>query len=125
MDYLAPSIQAKVATTATEDISAFEVQMYSILESANKLEKQEILKATQIRNLITDLMKELTNYKANLRKSENDQKDYLINRLEDLQENLANFEHNFSTKFQIHKGLGEAAVDRFRMKQVTDDMFEL
>jgi len=132
MDYLSPSIHSKVG--AAEMIDVFETQMYSILEGANSIEKGEIMKATKIRTQITDLMRELTTYKAGLRKENIDQKEHLINRLEDLQENIADFEHNFSTKFQFHKGLGEFANDRFKSKQVedaqqhhrkVDDMFEL
>jgi len=78
LDYLSPSIQLNSGIADT--IDTFEVRMYSILESAHKIDKDEIFKVTQIRNQITELMKELTMYKTTLRKSNNDQKDHLLNR---------------------------------------------
>ena len=59
--------------------------MYAILELAGSVERSDLQKATQLRNQITDLMKELAVFKASLRKMESDQKDHLLNRLEDLQ----------------------------------------
>lgn len=119
----------------TEVVNGFESKMYTLLETANAVEKLDIDTATDVRSKITDLMKELTSYKSTLRKGNSDQKEYLINRLEDLQENLADFEHNFSTKFHFTRGLGDIANDKYKAKlnedaqkehiKASDDLFQL
>jgi hypothetical protein len=37
-------------------------------------------------------------------------KNHLLNRLEDLQENMADFEHNFCTQYKVKRDFGDRCV---------------
>ena len=84
-------------------------------------------------------MKQLAAVKADIKKQEETMPPQEIalylNRLEDLQENLADFEHNFSTKFHFNRSLSDKTEDAYKSKKVDDaqkvhqkvfsDLFEL
>jgi hypothetical protein len=47
-------------------------------------------------------------------------KNHLLNRLEDLQENMADFEHNFCTQYKVKRDLGDRAKQMFKQMKVKE-----
>jgi len=124
------SMSGKSSLSLLEQVNQMEVQMYAIIEKVNAFDEDDNQSdqaiedmATKLRENIIDLMKEMAIIKSNLRKAEPDklpEKDVLLNKLEDLQENLADFEHNFSTKHFFNRGIGEKAKEKYKTKQLED-----
>jgi len=125
----------------SEQLNLLEENMYAILQEAAEFDESEKMDeedSTRFREKIITLMKEMTSLKTSLRKTELEklpERDHLLNRLEDLQENIADFEHNFSTKHFFNRGIGEKAKEKYKSKQLEDaqkehqriasEMFEL
>lgn len=125
-------------------IASLEARMFSILDSVSSLEgtPEDPSRNTEIHSKVTKLIKDLGMFrnmllekleledggdKGNLR--------HLLNRAEDLQENLVDLEHNFISKHPIDKGFGGMALDMLKERVVSQarrehaesesDLFEL
>jgi len=108
-----------------------------LLAEANELKGQDLNEATSFHQRITGLMREMALYHSVLRKKIEEEyksakakgtnadeiaainKNYL-NRLEDLQENMADFEHNFCTQFKVKRDLGDRAKQMFKQMKVKE-----
>jgi len=128
----------------TEIADAFEAQMFALLEeiagmetaSYNTPEERKVYKdkSVEVRKKIATLMKEVSDFKAEiLEMPDAASMTHITNRLEDLQENLADLSHDFSKALELAKrdGLGgvikEKQVDNARKvhEQHAEDMFQL
>jgi hypothetical protein len=67
--------------------------MYQLLDQSNRIDREDEKASTELRDAIISLMKELSTYRQLLFKKSQQQRTVVINRLEDLQENLADFEY--------------------------------
>jgi len=102
-------------------VNIFEDKLFNLLDKFNKLTKEDEAAGTELRNQTMSLMKELSLYRAILeKKKDKDSNVRFINRLEDLQENLADLEYQISNKFGWTKGLGDKAKDLLKNKQLED-----
>eukprot|EP01114_Cavostelium_apophysatum_P004251 TRINITY_DN1443_c0_g2_i1.p1 TRINITY_DN1443_c0_g2~~TRINITY_DN1443_c0_g2_i1.p1 ORF type:complete len:570 (-),score=131.69 TRINITY_DN1443_c0_g2_i1:441-2150(-) len=110
----------------SEKVADLERGMYALIERATEYDRGEDYSAeaaSEIRESILEMMKKMALRKASLRKQELDKvpdRDHLCDRIEDLQENLADFEHNFSMKNFFNRGIGEKAKDMYKSKQLED-----
>jgi len=115
-----------------DQLNEYEARLFSLITEAND-EEVTNTKASSTKSKIADLMKDLTSFKAKIRKMDDEQR--LLNRLEDLQENLADLEHNFNTRIFTEKSMSEKANALLKSKQLEDankehqrianEMFEL
>lgn len=144
-------------SSAEEIVTKYETKMFKILEDIANLENRKYItseelkeyrdKSSDIRKAISSLMKKVSDLRVELqselnklqqREGEKNLPDEsslhsLLNRLEDLQSNLADLSHDFSKALEIAQrgGLGGLVLEkqlqdaRKEHEQNDNDMFEL
>jgi len=123
---------------AEDQLNVFEERMYALLSEVNSVKGHDMDEATKFHQKMTTLMREMALYHSVLRKKlEEEQKaakdhgavpddlgamnkNHLLNRLEDLQENMADFEHNFCTQYKVKRDLGDRAKQMFKQMKVKE-----
>lgn len=123
---------------AEDQLNVFEERMYGLLSEVNSVKGHDMDEATKFHQKMTALMREMALYHSVLRKKlEEEQKaakdhgavpddlgamnkNHLLNRLEDLQENMADFEHNFCTQYKVKRDLGDRAKQMFKQMKVKE-----
>jgi hypothetical protein len=136
-------------------VGSLEARMFAILDSVSSIEgstatndakgngngnppedQAQISRNTTVHSQITKLIKDLSSCKNVLVERYGfEEKKHLLNRVEDLQENLGDLEHNFLSKHKVERGLGGFAFDMIKERLVTQarqvhqdsesDLFEL
>ena len=119
------------SSSAEEQINDMERKIYKLLDEVNGLPKDDIDECTLFHGRIKALIKEMALCHSVLRKKIEEQaknvlnkkkpssqdtvtEGHLLNRLEDLQENAVDFEHNFCNKFPVRRDLGDKARDLYK-----------
>eukprot|EP01087_Luapelamoeba_hula_P010033 TRINITY_DN2631_c0_g1_i4.p1 TRINITY_DN2631_c0_g1~~TRINITY_DN2631_c0_g1_i4.p1 ORF type:complete len:879 (+),score=117.00 TRINITY_DN2631_c0_g1_i4:48-2639(+) len=108
--------------SAEEQLTKMEQKVFSLLHEVNGLVGAGMDDATAFHHRIKALMKEMAVLRSVLRKKTNEEAkstqggstSVALNRLEDLQENVADFEHDFCNRFDVHKDLGDKARDLYK-----------
>jgi len=96
-------------------VLSFETQLFQLIEECSKLSQGDIVSATDLKNKISMLMKSITNCKINIKKnSQYDQ--HILGRIEDIQENLAEFEYTFRKKFNTTTNMEEMTNEFLKSK---------
>jgi hypothetical protein len=104
---------SKQTESYPQRVKEFESKMFKLIDQISSLKGDDLTDKTlrQIKQEILTLMKEIATYKQYLMKQTNTENEKeigaFINRLEDLQENLADLEYTFSSKFQLTARIGE------------------
>ncbi|KAL6065876.1 hypothetical protein QOT17_009980 [Balamuthia mandrillaris] len=158
LNFLQSLRNGQTASLSPQDqLCVFEDQVFRLLHDANLLEERSKAQnsneernheaeVAQLHRRIVALMKQMVAYCSMLQKQTQQQQQqrrgdddggrgWLMDRLEDLQENLVDFEHNFCTKFHVQKSLGDKARAIFTERKLKEaillheaaasDMFEL
>eukprot|EP01102_Stenamoeba_stenopodia_P014389 TRINITY_DN4770_c0_g1_i3.p1 TRINITY_DN4770_c0_g1~~TRINITY_DN4770_c0_g1_i3.p1 ORF type:complete len:528 (-),score=127.29 TRINITY_DN4770_c0_g1_i3:21-1604(-) len=130
-----------------DHVASLESRMFSILDALSTFDlpanadtttpivpQSVIARNTELHNKITKLMKDMSMCR-NLLKTKYSDKTHLLNRIEDLQENLVDLEHDFVSKHKIERGFESMALDllknrllnqaRTEHEQRECDLFEL
>jgi len=129
-----------------DHVASLESRMFVILDALSALDTPSnsdsqgvtaasiIARNTELHNKITKLMKDMSMCR-NLLKAKHSDKTHLSNRIEDLQENLVDLEHDFISKHKVERGFESMALDllknrllnqaRTEHEQRETDLFEL
>lgn len=122
----------------TDQIEDFESSFYLLLEESYRINNEnKFSEITKLKDKIELLMKNTSSLKPiikNIFEDKQQIKDQLINRLEDLQGNIVDFEHSLNTKyhFLIHSNLKQEEYKNKKLKdakkehnKIMSELFEL
>ncbi len=124
---LAEAIDTILGNTKKEEgleqsVMEFERKLFASIEAAHAAKTEDDIH--RVREQLTDLMKESASLKSSIRKSiglQSQEKEVpLLNRMEDLQENLAELDHSISRLSTGSSSLTLKAHNLYKSKQVED-----
>ena len=99
-------------------LNNLEKRMYTFLADVNNIDVKDISSTTDFNNKLKKLNQDIVNFKNQLLKENKDM--HLVPRIEDLQENMSSFSHEFSSKHIIKEGLDDKVLD-FRRRQILNE----
>jgi len=116
-------------STKIEDISKLidqlESHFYSLVEQANQVEKTSPSQVQNLLNQVAIITKDFYNVKTTVMNSTNEQKEFLLNRIEDIQENLADFAFQFTRNQNLSQNSQKIQNTQIQLEQASNEIFSL